>query len=215
VKPVTSGRARPTDPAVGSPAADPRDHDLELAQRAASGDRAAQRQLFLEQRVNVHRALFRILGSNRELEDLLQDAFIEILRALPSFRGDSTLRRWCQTIAVRIAYLAISRRRPPAVDLALVEDSVAGGPDVVCQLRAREAGRRLYAALDRIDAKHRIAFALAVIDGNSLAEVAALTASSVVAVKMRVWRARRELLRRARKDAVLAAYLDELPGGVS
>jgi hypothetical protein len=45
----------------------------------------------LEQRANVHRALFRILGSNRELEDLLQDAFIEIYRALPSFRGDSTL----------------------------------------------------------------------------------------------------------------------------
>lgn len=215
MKPVTFPGAPPTDLDVTVAVADPREHDLELAQLAASGDRAAQRQLFLEQRGHVHRALFRILGSNRDLEDLLQDAFIEILRALPSFRGDSTLRRWCQTIAVRTAYLAIARRRPPAVELALVEDSVAGGPDVMRQLQAREAGRRLYAALDRIDAKHRIAFALAVIDGNSLAEVAALTESSVVAVKMRVWRARRELMRRARRDAALAGYLEELQGGAS
>jgi RNA polymerase sigma-70 factor (ECF subfamily) len=192
-----------------------REHDVELARRAAAGDRPAQRQVFLEQRVNVHRALYRILGSNRELEDLLQDAFIEIFRALPSFRGDSSLGRWCQTIAVRIAYLTISRRRPPTVDLALVDDGLASDVDVRRTVQMREAARRLYAALDRIDAKQRIAFALAVIDGKPLAEVAELTASSVFAIKTRVWRARRDLMRRAAKDAVLSAYLHELEGGES
>jgi DNA-directed RNA polymerase specialized sigma24 family protein len=67
-----------TDRIVGFPASATREHDLELARRAATGDRVAQRELFLEQRATVHRALFRILGSNRELEDLVQDAFIEI-----------------------------------------------------------------------------------------------------------------------------------------
>jgi RNA polymerase sigma-70 factor, ECF subfamily len=200
---------------VGAPASATREHDLELAQRAANGDRAAQRELFLEQRTNVHRALYRILGSNRELEDLLQDTFIEIFRALSSFRGDSTLGRWCQTIAVRIAYLTISRRRPPSVALALVEESVASDVDVRRHAQVREATRRLYAALDRIEAKQRIAFALGVIDGKSLIEVAEITETTVFAVKTRVWRARRELMRRASKDAVLSAYLEELQGGES
>lgn len=200
----------PTDMVVGFPASATREHDLELARRAATGDRVAQRELFVEQRANVHRALFRILGSNREIEDLLQDAFIEIFKALGSFRGDSTLGRWCQTIAVRVAYLAISRRRPPAVELALVEETVASDTDLRRQVQIREAARRLYAALDRIEAKQRIAFALAAIDGKSLAEVAELTGSSVFAVKTRVWRARRELMRRAGKDAVLAAYVEDL-----
>jgi RNA polymerase sigma-70 factor (ECF subfamily) len=200
---------------VGVPASAAREHDLELARRAASGERTAQRELFLEQRSNVHRALYRILGSNRELEDLLQDAFIEIYRALPSFRGDSTLGRWCQTIAVRVAYLTISRRRPPAVDLALVEEVVASDVDVRRHTQVREVARRLYAALDRIEAKQRVAFALSVIDGKSLAEVAELTESTVFAVKTRVWRARRDLMRRANKDAVLTAYLAELQGGES
>jgi RNA polymerase sigma-70 factor (ECF subfamily) len=215
VKLATFGRSRPTRSAVGLLASTTREHDLELARRAASGDRVAQRELFLSQRANVHRAMFRILGANRDLEDLLQDAFIEIFRALPSFRGDSTLGRWCQTIAVRIAYLAISRRRPPAVDLALVEDTLSGDADVRRSVLAREAARRLYAALDRIEAKQRVAFALAAIDGRSLAEVAELTDSTLFAVKTRVWRARRELVRRARKDAILSAYLEEFQGGVS
>jgi RNA polymerase sigma-70 factor (ECF subfamily) len=200
---------------VGAPASTAREYDLELARRAAGGERPAQRELFIAQRANVHRALFRILGSNRELEDLVQDAFIEIYRALPSFRGDSTLARWCQTIAVRVAYLAISRRRPATVELSLVEEIVANDADVRRHAQVREAARRLYTALDRIDAKQRVAFALAVIDGKPLAEVAELTETTLFAVKTRVWRARRELMRRAGKDPVLSAYLEDLQGGES
>ena len=191
-----------------------RDHDRDLAQRAASGDRTAQRELFMAQRGAVHHALFRILGSNnRDLEDLVQDAFLEIFRALPSFRGDSTLSRWCQTIATRIAYLAISRRKPPSVDLALVEETLANDVDTGRQVMLRDATRRLYAALERIEPKQRVAFALSAIDGRSLAEVAELTDSTVIAVKTRVWRARKDLLKRASKDAVLSSYLAELGGG--
>lgn len=192
-----------------------RERDVELARRAADGDRQAQRELFHQQRAGVHHALFRILGNNRELEDLVQDAFLEIFRALPSFRGDSGLARWCQTIATRVAYLAISRRRPATIDLALVIDEVAGSADTRRAVQLREAARRLYAALDRVAAKQRIAFALAVIDGRTLSEVAQLTDSTVIAVKTRVWRARRDLMKRARKDEVLASYLDELEGGDS
>jgi RNA polymerase sigma-70 factor (ECF subfamily) len=198
---------------VGSAVIAAREHDVALARRAADGDRAAQRELFLAQRTAVHHTLFRILGSNRELEDLIQDAFIEIFRALPSYRGDSKLARWCQTIATRTAYLAIARRRPVAVELEVVQDVLASDdPDAHRVAHAREAARRLYAALDRLDPKQRIAFALAVIDGLPLAEVAQLTESSVVAVKTRVWRARRDLMKRARKDEVLVAYLVDLGG---
>jgi len=189
-----------------------REQDLALARRAADGDRGAQRDLFHGQKGAVHHTLFRILGSNRDLEDLVQDAFLEIFRALPSFRGDSTLTRWCQTIATRTAYLSISRRKPAAIDLALVEDSLPADADTRRLVQVRQAARRLYAALERIDAKQRIAFALAVIDGLSLAEVAQLTESTVVATKTRVWRARRDLMKRAAKDSVLSSYLEELGG---
>lgn len=189
-----------------------REQDVVLARRAATGDRAAQRELFAAQKTSVHHTLYRILGNNREIEDLVQDAFLEIFRALSSFRGDSTLTRWCQTIATRVAYLSISRRKPPSVELSVVEESIAGDADTRRHAQAREAARRLYAALDRIDPKQRVAFALAVIDGRSLAEVADMTESSLVAVKTRVWRARKDLIKRARKDAVLSSYLTDITG---
>lgn len=189
-----------------------RELDLALARRAAAGDRAAQRELFHAQRGSVHHTLYRILGSNRELEDLIQDAFLEIFRGLGAFRGDSTLSRWCQTIATRTAYLAISRRKLASIELALVEDQLAGDADTRRHAQMREVARRLYVALDRIEPKQRIAFALAVVDGLPLAEVAHLTESTVVAVKTRVWRARRDLMKRAARDPVLSQYVNELAG---
>ena len=192
-----------------------REQDVAIARRAAGGDRAAQRDLFLAQRAGVHHTLFRILGSNhRDLEDLVQDAFFEIFRSLASFRGDSGLASWCKTIATRSAYLAISKRRPLSVELSLVENVVADtDPDARRVAIARDAARRLYAALDRIDARRRIAFALVVIDGLSIAEVAQLTDSTATGVKTRVWRARHELFKRAQNDPVLRDYLSDLEGG--
>ncbi|HEY4056673.1 MAG TPA: RNA polymerase sigma factor [Kofleriaceae bacterium] len=190
-----------------------RESDRELARRAATGDRRAQHDLFAQQKTSVHRTLFRILGNNRDIEDLLQDAFIAIFRALPSYRGESALTRWCLTITTRVAFAYISRRKPASVDLALVEEIVSGGVDVQRHAQAREAARRLYAALDRIEPKQRIAFALAKIDGRSLEEVAEMTESSLFAVKTRVWRAKKTLNARAKKDPVLAPYLDELKEG--
>lgn len=200
---------------MGIAVSETRERDVALAQRAAAGERTAQRELFQSYRVGVHHTLFRILGNNRDLEDLLQDAFLEVFRSLKNYRGEGSLARWCQTIATRTAYLYIGRRKPPAVDLSVVEDTIANDHDTRRHAMVREAARRLYAALDRIETKQRIAFALAVIDGLPLAEVALLTESTTLAVKTRVWRARKQLFARAAKDPVLAPYLEELAGGES
>ncbi len=58
-----------------------REHDLVLAQRAAEGNPVAQRELFHKLKHGVHHTLFRILGANRDIEDLIQDAFLEIFRS--------------------------------------------------------------------------------------------------------------------------------------
>lgn len=179
-----------------------------VAARCAAGDRAAQRELFLRTRAPVHRTLFRILGSNRDLEDLLQETYLIVFRSIDRFEGRSSASTWCCGIAVHVAFnhLRAARRRvhEPEVDI------VDPGPDVGRQAVEREAARRLYAALDRIDADQRIAFTLAVIDGQPLAAVAEVAGISVGAVKTRVWRARKELERLARKDPALADYVRDL-----
>jgi RNA polymerase sigma-70 factor (ECF subfamily) len=181
--------------------------DLELAGRCAHGDRAAQRALFAGYKRQVHITLYRVLGSNRDMEDLAQEAFLEVFRSLPRFRGESKLSTWVDRIAARVAYHYLKRKRPAMVQLEAVAETADGDPSAERHALAREAARRLYRLLDRLAPKYRIAFALHVIDGRPLREVAEVTESSLVATKTRVWRARREIDKRAAKDAILASYL--------
>lgn len=181
--------------------------DLELARRCVAGDAAAQRELFREHRTRVHRTLYRILGSNRDIEDLIQDAFIEVFKSLASFRGEAKLSTWITRITARVAMAYIGRRKPQAQSLEALPPIDSGQPSAEELTTLREASRRLYQALERVDKKHRVAFALHVIEGLPLREVAAVTESSLVATKSRVWRARREIERRAAKDPLLAVFV--------
>ncbi len=179
--------------------------DRDLAARCVAGDEMSQRAFFAEHKRRVHYVLYRVVGSNRDMDDLAQDAFIEIFRSLPGFRGESSLATWIDRICVRVARRHITTRRPPHLELVSVIDDPARGPDRHAE--AREALRRLYTALDRCEASHRVAFVLHEVDGRPLREVAALMEASVVATKLRVWRTRKRIEEAARKDAALAYFL--------
>lgn len=179
---------------------------VDLARRAAAGDRAAQRALFRDLKRPMHATLYRVLGSNRQVEDLLQEAFIELFRSLPSYRGEAKLTTWADRITTRVAFRYLRRQRLViASDVPASTPSVAGTPEH--DLQAKEGVRRLYTALGALKPHYRIAFALFQIDGRSLKEVAEATGVSLIAAKSRIWRARRLIEAAARADAVLGAYL--------
>jgi RNA polymerase sigma-70 factor, ECF subfamily len=188
---------------------DTRSNDRRLAGRCARGERLAQEQLFEDQCERVHVVLFRILGSNRDMEDLVQEAFVALFRSLASYRGEASLATWTDRIAARTAFRYLSRRRDQVVHLELVEaqeTAVAEGPDR--DTDARALGRRLYGVLERLDPKYRIAFALHVIDERPISEVAEILEISAVAAKTRIWRARRQIQRRLRTDPMLRELLN-------
>jgi RNA polymerase sigma-70 factor, ECF subfamily len=182
--------------------------DIGLAARCANGDRGAQEQLFAAQNERVHLVLFRILGSNRDMEDLVQEAFVALFRSLPSYRGEASLATWTDRIAARTAFRYLSRRRLPTTRLELVPNEPCDPARTAdSEIDARLIGRRLYAVLDRLSPKYRIAFALHVVDERPIGEVAEIIGISVVAAKARIWRARRVVQKSARTDAVLRDYL--------
>ncbi len=181
--------------------------DLTLATRCAEGDRHAQRTLYEGEKRRVHAKLYRIFGSNRQIDDVIQEVFMQVFRSLHGFRGESSLATWIDRCAVRVAFAHLSRGRRHRPDLALVEDVPAADPSAEQRALAREGTRRLYAALDDLDAKQRIAFTLHELEGHSLAEVAASMDATLVATKTRVFRARQRIETAARKDPVLANFV--------
>ncbi len=182
--------------------------DLDLASRGASGDRQAQRELFDREVDHVHATLYRILGPNRDVEDLVQDVFFEIFRSLGSYRGEAKLSTWTGRVTAHVAYGYLSSKRPAPVWLESVPEPEAPGPTAERRALARAAVRRMYAMLAELEPAMRLAFTLHALDGQPLEEVAVAMRSSVVATKSRVWRARR----RMRRDEAVAALLE---GGLS
>jgi RNA polymerase sigma-70 factor (ECF subfamily) len=184
--------------------------DADLIAACIAGDAAAPRNQFRRQYARVNATVYRIVGSARDADDLVQETFIAVFRGLPRFRGDAKLATWIDRIAVRVVFHHIRSRGAQTLPIDLV-DVEAGGGSMDDQAHAREGLRRLYAALAELSVESRTAFALFAIDGRSIADVARLTQTSVVAAKCRIWRARREIMKRAADDPVLAELVKETP----
>lgn len=190
--------------------------DVLLVDRCLDGEEAAARELFRRHRTRVHASLYRVLGSNRDMDDLMQEAFLQVFQSLRAWRAEASLATWIDRIAVRVAYRWLRQKKSSPVVFELVDDDAVAPAALVGVRRqsARDGVRRLYVALDQLSPAARVAFALFAIDGRPVAEVAEVTGASVTATKVRLWRARRQLDAAAAADPVLRELLDDVrPGG--
>lgn len=157
----------------------------------------------------VHATLYRILGPDSDMDDLIQDTFIEIFRSLGTFRGDALLSTWVDRLTVRVAYGRISRRRSEkVVHLAVVPELSSRDASSEDRAVAREAARRLYAIVDKLEPKQRVAYTLHVIDARPIEDVAEAMGATVVTTKVRAWRASRYVEQRAKHEPLLAEFLN-------
>jgi len=184
--------------------------DVLLVDRCLSGEPAATRELFRRHQRRVHASLYRVLGSNRDMDDLLQEAFLQVFQSLRGWRAEASLATWIDRVSVRVAYRYLAqRRRRVQTDPITDADAFVGepGPGANRQL-ARDGVQRLYAVLDELSPAARLAFTLHEIDGRPLAETAELVGSSLTATKLRVWRARKRIEAAAAADPILSEFID-------
>jgi RNA polymerase sigma-70 factor (ECF subfamily) len=181
--------------------------DLALARRSVGGDRTAQREIVARTKHRAHATIYRVVGSNAQAEDILQETYLAVFRSLATYRGEASLVTWVDRCAVHAAYAWLQRRGPTASAFEVDAEIADGQADAERRVLAREAAAHVYAALDRLEAVQRIAFTLHAIDGRPLEEVADAMEATLAATKTRVWRARQELESRARRDPVLASFL--------
>jgi RNA polymerase sigma-70 factor (ECF subfamily) len=204
----------PDDPAEVNQVAPTASADAALAgagddwvARAVAGEPAAQQRLIRQQWSLVEGMLARMLGPRGDLEDLVQTVFIETVRALPRFRGDSKLSTFVGGITVRVAMRAMRARgrAPRMVPLPAELGSAEPGPE-----RRAAAGQQLQqvrAMLERLSEVKRVAFLLWALEGMPVEEIAQLMDASVPATRSRIFHAQKELRARAAKDPELRALI--------
>ena len=155
-------------------------------------------------------ALQRILRDpSRDYEDLVQATFERIVRILVLDKRPpaENLSGWAAAIAAHVALDAlrakIRERKVFARDVAERADGdpagAVAGPDVEERLEARRQLLLVQGHLARMKPDRAQTLLLHDVLGHDLAETAAITGVSVAAAQKRLWRARQELVQRAKR----------------
>lgn len=184
-----------------------------LVRRAQAGDERAYHELFVRHQKDVVRIVYRTLGPDADLDDIVQEAFVQIFRSLARFRGDAKLTTWIYRIVTNVARMHLrSRRARPTLtsasarDLAIADDTQ--DPSEISQRNARL--RALYKHLDLLSDKKRTVLVLHDFEGLLPVEIAKIVEAPVLTVRTRLFYARRELYAALAADPELAEVLREL-----
>ena len=180
-----------------------------LVLRARAGDASALESIVRQQLPRVERLLRRLLGHRADMDDLVQTVFLEMCRALPGFRGESSISTFVGGITVRVARRAMRptawwRRRG-----AMPEDVVAAGTGPDHGAIASEQLRRVQSVLENISDDKRIAFVLWALEGMDVESIAETTGASVSATRSRIFYAQKELKAAAAQDPYLRDLLEK------
>src|ERR1700730_4332725 len=100
--------ARPDD----APSIEGVAEERRVIDRSAAGDQEAFRQLVIRYHRLVINVAFRALGELSLAEDVAQDVFIKVYKALPGYRHDKPFKHWLHRVAANAVTDAIRRRRP-------------------------------------------------------------------------------------------------------
>ncbi|HEX6942149.1 MAG TPA: sigma-70 family RNA polymerase sigma factor [Gemmatimonadaceae bacterium] len=100
--------------------------DFLTIQRAIEGDERALRALWSQHAPHIDAVVRRLAGDPDLAEDIAQEVWIQIFRALPSYRGESQFGTWAHRIAVNRTLNALRRtRRLTKIETDMDEETVS------------------------------------------------------------------------------------------
>jgi RNA polymerase sigma-70 factor, ECF subfamily len=208
--------------------------DSDIVRRVRAGEHALFEVLMRRHNQRVYRTARAVVKDETEVEDVMQQAYVNAFTHLHQFEDRSEFSTWLTRIALNEAFARRQKRQraaSSAVDEggALMERMQASQPDPERQAYAQELRRVLEHAVDELPDNYRVVFMLRDIEGLSTSETGAGLGIGEEAVKTRLHRAR-AMIRRSvsarvgaltgsmfqfeapRCDRVVAAVLESIVG---
>ncbi|MEW6263612.1 MAG: sigma-70 family RNA polymerase sigma factor [Thermodesulfobacteriota bacterium] len=196
------------DPEAPGPAVQENPEDQSILARYRGGDREAIPDLVERYASRLFNFGLRMCGNTQDAQDMVQDTFLNVLRYLRGFRGETKLKNWLYRLAStacwrrrrrgyrrdggdnrREAALKWEDLRPPSAQGAAMEVP-AWSESPVETLMNDELRARLGRAISHLPSKYRLVFNLRDLEGFSTAEVARMLDLTEQTVKTRLHRAR-------------------------
>jgi RNA polymerase sigma-70 factor (ECF subfamily) len=172
--------------------------DGEVAERVVSGDRAYFEILMRRHNQRIYRAVRSVLRDERDVEDVMQQAYVNAFVHLGQFERRAQFSTWMTRIALNEAFARRRKSQAPAGDGAVHEEQSgelmnsipSPAPDPERQAYAGELTRALEEAVDALPETYRTVFMLRDIEGLSTSETGQGLGIGDEAVKTRLHRAR-------------------------
>jgi len=165
-----------------------------VVDRVRSGDIEAFSDIYQKYRFLVARLACNIAGPRQDLEDIVQEVFLQIYKSLGSFQKESKFSTWIYRLTVNVVlqYLRKNRKFDRVMhdsdDDAVLHES---GPSPEDATFHRERRRILMDALSTISLKKRVVFILHEIEGMEAQEIARVLGIPVLTVRTRLFYARK------------------------
>jgi RNA polymerase sigma-70 factor (ECF subfamily) len=196
------------------------DAETALVARLVARDEQAFNAVVRTYQRRVFALLFRMLGNRAEAEDLAQEVFVQVFKAIGSFRGESKLSTWIYRIAVNLSknrtkYLRVRHageqdpldsvaERVPLADASARRANVAyvARPDDM--VAGKQMERIVRDAILQLEPSFRECLVLRDVEDLSYEEIGSITGLAEGTVKSRIHRARaqlKDLVERALGDA--------------
>jgi RNA polymerase sigma-70 factor (ECF subfamily) len=169
-----------------------------LIRELADGDRERAATEFVRtyQRFVYSVALRHVEGNHDDAADVAQETFIRALRALPRFKGESSIQTWLYRITVNTCR-SFRRRWKRFVSLSEVvetdDDLASHLPTPDRQLEDDEFIERFHAMLAKLPPKQRETFYLRYVEGLSYEEISDILGTSVSGLKANYYHAVRRI----------------------
>jgi RNA polymerase sigma-70 factor, ECF subfamily len=184
----------------------PRVDTLGLVERCQQGDAEAFRELFHAHRQDVARLAQRMLGRPSDLDDIVQEVFLQVHRSIRDFRHGARFSTWLYRVTVNVVLMhrRSAKSRPvfsEAPESVAAVEQRAGADE---QLERRRRVQAFHRLLDRLSEKKRVVFVLHELEGLAPGEIAKIVGSPVLTVRTRLFYARRELLALMAEEPSLA-----------
>jgi RNA polymerase sigma factor (sigma-70 family) len=172
-------------------------------------------ELVREHQAMVFRTLLRLTGSREHLDDLAQDVFLRLYRALPGFRGEALVTTYLYRIAVNVAQDEWKRRRREAQSLISISDETSGweerlehpGRNAEELLEEREFQQMVEGQLQRLSHVERAVLVLYHQEERRYEQIALALGLPIGTVRTHLHRGRRKLregIERSRDESHLS-----------
>ena len=177
-----------------------------FARALAAGESTALRLAYRQHHEVVRAFARRLLGSDADAEELVQDTFLAIPEAMRRFRGECALRTFFLSIAAsRSRNVLRARRRRRQAEQRLRDEPLSSSsseprPDEV--LMRQRLAARLQRALDCLTDDQRLAFVLSEVEERSSLELSHILGIPASTLRARVASAKEKLrAERGRSEA--------------